>query len=151
MNYNSMTYRELVHYLDLNSTDPVVRRLVVMLTDGPNGIIAGLEKAGMDPKTWLFDGGYDSMSPGEYIEELRHKVRDLNEDNDDLQTQIAWIEGERDKLKVRSVMELIEEVNKEKTRCSVIASEAIKESIKVKEENAKLREQIDMWGRLNKV
>lgn len=151
MNYNSMTDTELLHYLDLYSDDPLIRRLVDVLQNTRGALVNDLENAGMDPKTWTFKTDWQDQYPGDYIIQLRNDLDRAEEELSDLQRELAQVEDERDQLKVRSVMQLIDEVNKEKIRCSVIASDAIKESNKVKEENAKLREQIDMWGRLNHV
>ena len=48
-------------------------------------------------------------------------------------------------------MDFVQEVWQEKRTASFKVSEAMNEVAQVKEQNAKLREQIDMWGRLNKV
>lgn len=151
MNYNVLTYRELVHYLDLNSTDPMVRRLVSMLTDGPNGIFAGLLDAGMDPRTWVFSSGYQDMTPGEYIQDLESEVRQLNESNDDLRYRLEQAEDERDALKTRNIVDFIEEVQAEKRANKELVREAMATVQAYKKENDKLTEQIDMWGKLNHV
>ena len=51
MNYNAMTDRELLHYLDLYSEDPVMRRLMHLLGNTRGSIVEELEEAGMDPQT----------------------------------------------------------------------------------------------------
>jgi hypothetical protein len=151
MNYNAMSDTEFMHYLDLYSEDPVVRRLVDVLTRTRGALIDDLEHAGMDSQSWTFGEGWNKYSPGQYIEELRNDVRHAESELELAQEELQQAIDERDQLKVRSVMQLIEEVNQEKTRCSLIASNAMKESNRVREENDKLREQIDMWGRLNHV
>lgn len=151
MNYNVLTYRELVHYLDFNSTDPVVRKLVSMLTDGPNDMFAGLVEAGMDPRTGVFSSGYRDMTPGEYIQDLEAEVRQLNESNDDLQCRLEWAEDERDQLKTRNIVDFIEEVQAEKRANQDLVRESIATVQAYKKENDKLKEQIDMWGRMNRV
>jgi hypothetical protein len=151
MNYNSMSDQELLHYLDLTSDDPVIRRLINVLAKTRGALIDDLESAGMDSQSWTFGDSWIKYSPGQYIEELRNDVRRAEDDLELAQDELRQAIDERDRLKVRGVMQLIEEVNREKTRCSLIASDAMKESNRVREENDKLREQIDMWGRLNHV
>ena len=151
MNYDSMADHELLHYLDLYSDDPLIRRLVNVLAKTRGALIDDLEHAGMDSQSWTFGEGWNKYSPGQYIEELRNEVRHAESELELAQEELEQAINERDQLKVRSVMQLIEEVNKEKTRCSLIASNAMKESNRVREENDKLREQIDMWGAMNRV
>ena len=151
MNYNSMTDTELLHYLDLYSDDPLIRRLINVLAKTRGALIDDLESAGMDSQSWTFGDGWTKYSPGQYIKELRNDVERAEDELELAQDELRQTIDERDQLKVRSVMQLIEEVNREKIRCSLIASDAMKESNKVREENDKLREQIDMWGRMNQL
>jgi hypothetical protein len=151
MNYNAMSDTEFMHYLDLYSEDPVVRRLVDVLTRTRGALIDDLEHAGMDSQSWTFGEGWNKYSPGQYIEELRNDVRHAESELELAQEELQQAIDERDQLKVRSVMQLIEEVQQEKNASASRANEAWKEANRVREENAKLREQIDMWGRLNHV
>ena len=151
MNYNSMTDTELLHYLDLSSNDPLIRRLINVLAKTRGALIDDLESAGMDSQSWTFGEGWNKYSPGQYIEELRNDVSRAEDELELAQEELEQMRDERDQLKTRNIMQFIDEVNKEKIRCSLIASDAMKESNKVREENDKLREQIDMWGRLNHV
>ena len=151
MNYNAMSDTEFMHYLDIYNDDPVVRRLINVLARTRGALIDDLESAGMDSQSWTFGEGWNKYSPGQYIEELRNDVRHAESELELAQEELEQAINERDQLKVRSVMQLIEEVNKEKTRCSLIASNAMKEANQVREENDKLREQIDMWGAMNRV
>jgi hypothetical protein len=151
MNYNSMSDQELLHYLDLSSDDPLIRRLINVLARTRGALIDDLESAGMDSQSWTFGEGWNKFSPGQYIEELRNDLRHAEDELELAQDELEKMRDERDQLKTRNIMQFIEEVNKEKIRCSLIASDAMKESNKVREENDKLREQIDMWGRLNHV
>jgi hypothetical protein len=151
MNYRSMSDQELLHYLDLTSNDPLIRRLINVLAKTRGALIDDLESAGMDSQSWTFGEGWTKYSPGQYIEELRNDLRQAEDELELAQAELEQAIDERDQLKVRGVMQLIDEVNKEKIRCSLMASDAVKESNRVREENDKLREQIDMWGKLNKV
>jgi len=151
MNYNSMTDLELLHYLDLYSDDPLIRRIVSVISNTRGALINDLEHAGMDPDTWMFRTDWQSMYPGDYIIHLESQLRHTEEELSGLQYKYDDLEEERDRLRTKSIMEFVQEVNNERLRASLTASEARKETEKVREENAKLREQIDMWGRLNKV
>ena len=151
MNCNSMSDHELLHYLDLSSNDPLIRRLINVLAKTRGALIDDLESAGMDSQSWTFGEGWNKYSPGQYIEELRNDVSRAEDELELAQEELEQMRDERDQLKTRNIMQFIEEVNKEKNRCSLIASDAMKESNKVREENDKLREQIDMWGRMNQL
>jgi hypothetical protein len=151
MNYNSMSDQELLHYLDLTSDDPLIRRLINVLAKTRGALIDDLESAGMDSQSWTFSEGWNKYSPGQYIEELRNDVRRAEDELELAQDDLRQAIDEKDQLKTRTIMQFIDEVNKEKIRCSLIASDAMKESNKVREENDKLREQIDMWGRMNQL
>ena len=149
MDYNAMTCREMIHYLDLNSTDPVVRKLVQYFAGA--GLITELEEAGMDPATQTFTEDNDIMDPGEYIESLRRRLRYAEDDLSDLQFKYEQVVEERDELKTRSIMDFVEEVWQEKRTAGYKVAEALKEAEQQRQENARLREQIDMWGRMNQV
>ena len=151
MNYNSMTDTELLHYLDLYSEDPLIRRLVDVLTRTRGALIDDLESAGMDPRSWTFGDGYNKFSPGQYIDELRNDLRHAEDQLEIAQREIVQIEDERDQLKTRSIMKFIEEVQHEKQANQDLIREAMGTVQAYKKENDKLKEQIDMWGRMNRV
>jgi len=151
MNYNSMTDFELLHYLDLYSDDPVIRRLVNFLSNTRGGLITDLEAAGMDPHTWQFETEWQHMYPGDYIQQLR---RDRDEAESDLahtKYKLEEAETELNELKTRSIMDFVQEVWQEKKTATFKVQEALKEAQAQKEENNRLREQIDMWGKMNRV
>ena len=151
MNYNAMSDHELMHYLDLYSTDPLVRRLIGVLARTRGALIDDLVDAGMDAQDWTFGDGWSRESPGQYIQELQRQIRGLEDDNDDLRKHKEELEDECARLKSRSVLEFLQEVEREKIENQSLVREAMKTVNAFKEENVKLREQIDMWGRLNHV
>jgi hypothetical protein len=151
MNYNSMSDTELLHYLDLYSEDPLIRRLVDVLARTRGALIDDLESAGMDSQSWTFGDGWSKFSPGQYIEELRNDLRHAENELEIAQQEILQIEDERDQLKVRSIIQLIEEVQAEKRANQDLVREAMGTVQAYKKENDKLKEQIDMWGRMNRV
>ncbi len=151
MNYNSMSDTELLHYLDLYSEDPLIRRLVDVLARTRGALIDDLESAGMDSQSWTFGDSWNKFSPGQYIEELRNDLRHAENELEMAQQEIIQIEDERDQLKVRSIIQLIEEVQAEKRANQELVRESIATVQAYKKENDKLKEQIDMWGRMNRV
>lgn len=151
MNYNSMSDFELLHYLDLHTDDPVIRRLVNFLSNTRGGLITDLEAAGMDPHTWQFETEWQHMYPGDYIQQLR---RDLEE----VETNLRWLQDDHheledkyNELKTRTIMDFVQEVWQEKKAATQKVQEAQKEINQVREQNDKLKEQIDMWAAMNRI
>jgi hypothetical protein len=151
MNYNSMSDFELLHYLDLYSTDPVIRRLVNFLSNTRGGLITDLEAAGMDPHTWQFETEWQSMYPGDYIQQLRR-------DRDEAESDLAYTKHELEEanrelyeLKTRSIMDFVQEVWQEKKAATAKVQQAQEEINQVKKQNDKLKEQIDMWAAMNRI
>lgn len=151
MNYNSMTDTELLHYLDFYSEDPLIRRLVDVLTRTRGALIDDLESAGMDSQSWTFGDSWNKFSPGQYIEELRNDLQYAEDQLEIAQQEIIQIEDERDQLKARSIIKFIEELQQEKRANQDLVREAMGTVQAYKKENDKLKEQIDMWGKLNHV
>ena len=146
-----MSDHELMHYLDLHSEDPVVRRLIGVLARTRGALINDLEAAGMDSQSWTFGEGWNKLSPGQYIEELRNDVERAEDELRLAQDELSGMLDECERLKTRTIMQFIEEVQSEKRISKTNADEAYKEAARVRQENAKLREQIDMWGAMNRV
>ena len=151
MNYNAMSDHELIHYLDLYSKDPMVRRLIGVLARTRGSLIDDLVDAGMNAQDWTFGDGWSRESPGQYIQELQRQNRGLEDDNDDLRKHKEELEDECDRLKSRSVLEFLQEVEREKIENQSLVREAMKTIKLYKDENEDLKEKIDMWGQLNRV
>lgn len=151
MNYNSMSDTEILHYLDLYSDDPLIRRLINVLAKTRGALIDDLEHAGMDSQSWTFGEGWGKFSPGQYIEELRHDVRRVEDELELAQEELEQMRDERDQLKTRNIMQFIEEVKQEKKANQDLVKDAMATVQAYKKENERLKEQIDMWGRLNHV
>ena len=149
MNYESMTARELVHYLDLYSNDPLVRRLVKLFTH--EELIAELVDAGMDPDTLMFQIDWGHESPGEYIQSLRNSLRDAEDEASDLRHRCEDLEEQLEQLRTRSIMDFIDEVRHVKRESESLVSDAMKTIKAYKDENESLKEKIDMWGKMNQV
>lgn len=151
MNYNSMTDAELLHYLDIYNDDPLIRRLVDVMSNTQGALLSDLENAGMDPDTWMFRTDWQRMYPGEYIIHLESQLRHVEEELSGLQYKYDDLEEERDRLKTRSIMDFVEEVKQEQRANQELVRESVATVQAFKKENERLKEQIDMWGRLNKV
>ena len=149
MNYNSMTAKELIHYLDLYNDNPVVRRLVSLFSN--DSLMADLVDAGMDPDTQLFQNQWGHESPGEYIRGLRSSLDDAEHEASQLRYRCEDLEDELEQLKTRSIMDFIEEVRHVRRNSEELVSDAMKTIKAYKDENESLKEKIDMWGRMNKV
>lgn len=151
MNYSAMNDHEVLHYLDIYSDDPLIRRLVNTLAKTRGALVDDLVDVGMDAQHWTFGDGWDKSSPGQYIQELQHRLDQAESDLRLAQRELEDMQDECDRLRARTIMDFIEEVQQEKANSASRANEAWKEAARVREENAKLREQIDMWGSLNRV
>lgn len=139
------TYQELVHHLDLYSTDPLVRRLIDFIVEGKNDVLSGLIDAGMDPVSREFNIDDVYLTPGEYIEHL-HKARQSAEDELYLaQAELADTIDERDQLKTRSVAELMASMEELVKRANADAAEARRIAQKTEQENEELKDKINVW------
>ena len=151
MNYNIMTDVELLNYLDIYSDDPLIRRIVKMLENTRGALLNDLENAGMDRVTWQFETEWQHLYPGDYIIHLRNELQALDRDADELRGQLEESEREREELKTRSLMDFVQEVWQEKRTASYKVQQALEQAADQKKENDRLREQIDMWGKMNQV
>lgn len=145
MNYNAMTDLELLHYLDIYSDDPLIRRLIDVLTRTRGEIITDLEEAGMDPQTWTFGDGWNKMFPGQYITDLEKQLQYVEEELEHKKYQLEEAETERDELKTRSIIDFVQEVWQEKRTNDLLVKEAIATVNAYKKENEELKEKINVW------
>ena len=151
MNYNSMTDVELLHYLDLCSDDPLIRRLIDVLQNTRGALLNDLENAGMDRDTWQFRTDYQWMYPGDYIIHLRNELENTESDLYAVQRELEEVQDKYEELSTRSIIKFIEELQQEKKANQELVREAMGTVQAYKKENDKLKEQIDMWGRMNRV
>ena len=151
MNYNTLDDTELLHYLDLYSDDPLTRRLIGVLARTRGALVNDLVDAGMDAQHWTFGDGWNQQGPGEYIQDLQRQIQNLEDDNDDLRKHKEELEEECDRLRSRSILEFLQEVERERTNNQGLVREAMTTVKAYRDENTKLKEQLDMWGRLNRV
>lgn len=143
------SYEELVHYLDLTATDPVVRRLVNMLNTD-SSLISGLIEAGMNTTTFTFEEDYQDYTPGEYIEYLEKEVQSHADRANDWEWKYDQVAEERDQLKVRSIAQVLHEMEKEVIVAKELKYAAERNLSQVKEENKELKDKINVWQILEK-
>ena len=143
MNINNLTARELVNYLSMTSTDPVVRRLIELLDT--SALRVDLESVGLDPVDDTFYDNGQYHSPSEYIRQLRSDIDYYQRESDDWQTQCERAEGECRRLKARGVAEVMEEMLQQVRRAEYSTNEAHKELAKIKQVNKDLEDKINVW------
>lgn len=148
MNYNHLTAKELIRYLGLTSTDPLVCRLVTLLQE--ESLIEELEEAGMDPVTKEFkDDGWNHRGPAEYIQHLRNDVDYYVREAEDLQEQVYSLEKEVAKLGARGVASLLADIH------HTLEAAKMEEGRqrRIAENERKLREEaeqkFEFWEKLN--
>lgn len=148
MNYNHLTAKELIHYLDLNSTDPLVLRLVKLLQE--ESLVEELEEAGMDPVTKEFrDDGWNYRGPAEYIQHLRNDLDYYVRECDDLQNQVYDLEKEIKNLSTISLVNFIADV---KHKLDMTIMEKDRANAKAEEERVKRKEaeqKFEFWDKMN--
>ncbi len=146
----NLTYKELVHYLDFNSTDPMVRRLLEYINNQEENIIEGLVQAGMDPINCRFDRNGYYHSPGEMIEKLCNDIDYAEREAAEWEEKYYNIKDERDRLRVRSVADLLNEMNEQVKRAQADRNNSDRIAEKYKQENQELQEKINVWTILEK-
>lgn len=139
------TYRELVHHLDLYTTDPLVRKLIDYIVVGEDTVMTSLIDAGMDPASYEFSDSYEYYTPGDYIEHLRKNAGYYEDELHLAQADLQDMTDERDKLKTRSIMDFINEVTRERTLSREKEYEARQNSARLEQENAELKDKINVW------
>jgi restriction endonuclease len=150
MNYNVMNDMELMDHLSMTSDDPLVRRLVKMLDKSYTGLVKELIEAGMDQNDWRFEGDYEYFEPGDYIRHLRNRVECAESDARSWEDKYDDACEERNRLKARSVAQLVSEMESEvrKYKDEKYASDRNRE--RVEKENKELRDKINVWTILEK-
>lgn len=142
----NLTYKELINYIDLNSTDPMVRRLLEILQDRDESIVEGLVQAGMDPVDHRFDYDGYYYSPGQYIDQLRNDVDFHEREAQEWEEKYQNMKDERDQLRARSVADLLADMRERIRRAEATAGEADREVTRLQRRNADLEEKINVWN-----
>ena len=146
----NLTYKELVLYLDFNSTDPMVRRLLEYINNQEENIIEGLVQAGMDPINCIFDRDGFYHSPGEMIEKLSNDLDYAERESAEWEEKCYRFKEERDQLQTRSVATLLSEMNEQVKRAQADRNNSDRVAEKYKQENQELQNKINVWTILEK-
>jgi hypothetical protein len=148
MNYEHLTAKELINYLDLYHEDPLVRRLVTLLRE--ESLIEELEEAGMDPVTKEFrDDGWNYLGPGEYIEHLRNDVDYYVREAEELQGQVHELEKEVKRFSTVNLVSFIADVHHklEMAKMEQGRAERIAEQERVLSKTAE--QKFEFWDKMN--
>lgn len=147
MNYLTMSSKELIHYLDFNSQDPIVRRLVKLLQE--ESLVEDLVAAGMDPETREFKHDWSYYSPSEFIEKLQNDVEYMDQDLIEKEREIADLEREVTRLSTKSLVQFIADVHEKLESAKMEEGRARR----IAEHEKKLREEaehkFEFWDKMN--
>jgi hypothetical protein len=144
------TYRELVHYLDITTTDPLVRKLIDMIIGGENTVLEQLIEEGMDPVTQTFYFDHEELDPGTYIHHLKRDCAHFEEEMEIAQNELEDMTRDRDRLSTRSVANLLADMEELVKRAKSETDNANRISRKVTQENDELKEKINVWSILER-
>jgi len=150
-NLNHLTDLELLNYLDLTSSDPIVLRLVNMLIGIRGGIVGELVEIGMDPATNIFTVDYQDYSPAEYIQHLESNTDWLEDELVVSQREVQELREEVKRLKIRSVVDILSEAKSAIRTAESLTRDAVKAAEKAQDENKILKEQLGIWNTLKTV
>ena len=153
MNLNHLSDVELLRYLDLTSTDPLIKRLINMLSAPNGGLVGDLVEAGMDPNTWVFTDDHQDYYPGDYITHLQKMVAYAEDDRAVAEMDLADAREELDKLSRRTVTQLLVDAEEAISTAEANRRYATREAEKAHEvidkvqaENRELKEKLGVWN-----
>lgn len=148
MNYQHLTAKELIRYLDLTSTDPLVRKLIQLLQD--ESLMEELEAVGMDPDTKAFrDDGWEYRSPGEYIEHLRRERDYYLEESDDQRRQIDQLEAEVKRMGTINLMNFIADVQHKMEMTTMEKDRAVRAAAADRKLREEAEHKFEFWEKMN--
>ena len=145
MKLNHLSDTELLHYLDLYSTDPIVQRLVNILSTTRAGLVNDLVDAGMDPETWLIEADGDKYTPGDYIVHLRSLVQYERDERHCAEDEQERLQREVDRLSARTIVDFLHEAKELVDRADRNAARAIRSAHELDCQNKELQEKLEMW------
>ena len=141
----NLTYKELVHYLDLTTTDPMVRRLIDMIIGGENTLLEHLIEEGMDPVNQTFYLDHEELDPGTYIHHLKRNCEYFEEEMIIAQNERDEEQEMRKRLETRSVADLLASMEEIVKRSKAEVDNANRIQRKTEQENDELKEKINVW------
>jgi hypothetical protein len=139
------TYQELVHYLDISTTDPLVRKLIDFIITGENTVLEQLIEEGMDPVTQTFYHDHEELDPGTYIHHLKRDSDYYQEEMEIAQNERDEEQVKRKRLETRSVADLLASMEEIVKRSKAEVDNANRIQRKTEQENDELKEKINVW------
>ena len=147
MNYTNLTKSELIRYLDLSSTDPLVRKLVTLLQE--EGLVRELTEVGMDPVTHKFEYDYDFYGPAEYINHLCNEVDFYQREREEAEYQIHQLEKEIKGLSTMTLMNFIADVNHKMEMNNLELARANNRAEAERAQRKEAEQKFEFWEKLN--
>jgi hypothetical protein len=147
MNYNSLSDKELLNYLDLYNDDPLVRRLLKILEEG--SIVQELVDAGMDPTNRTFEHDWQHLSPGDYIEQLRRDMEYHIEERDEIEQEKEHLEREVTRLSTMSLVKFIADVHQTLEMNKSERDRAVRQSEHERKLRNEAEQKFEFWEKLN--
>lgn len=141
----NLTIDELVHHLDITSTDPMVRQLVELLQTRDITLYRELINAGMDPKDCTFSDSVDELSPSEYIDHLRSDASYYKNEYDDMSAKLDAAEHTIKHLSARSIASVLEEMERQVKKAESNSSQMTRDCRAMQSKIEKLESQLTMW------
>jgi t-SNARE complex subunit (syntaxin) len=143
MNLNHLSDNELISYIIKYDDDPVRVRLATYMERIAGALIDDLEYAGMDPTycTFTTEWGSDRL-PGQYITHLEEEV-DIRD------REIRDLVEELDKMKLRSIVEVMDEFRNEIARLDRTVRAANEDMRRLEIQRNDALNQLNMWTTLN--
>ena len=153
MKLNHLSDSELLNYLSLHSNDPLILRLVDMLSTTRGGIISDLVDAGMDPNTWTFTEDYQEYYPGDYVIHLQKMADYDRQDREIAENNLEDMRKEVERLSRRTVTQLLMDAEEAISIAETNRRYADRETEKahqlidrVQLENRELKEKLGVWN-----
>lgn len=143
MKYDHLSTNELIHYLDLTTTDPMVRRLIELIQS--NTLKAELVEVGMDPEDCEFHYEGNYYRPSEYIRQLHSDIDYHQREAADWESQHYEMERERDRLKTRSVADLLHSMEELNRQYIAERDQAKRLAERYAQSNKELNDKINVW------
>lgn len=135
-----LTDSELIDHVLKYDTDPIRLRLAKIMDNTKGNLLDGLEYAGMDRETWLFENTWDA---GQYIRHLEEEINILNDDLHRVREKIAEMEA-------MTVIELISNLKDTIYREQARAALAVKYQREAEDREKETKKKLDMWAILNR-
>lgn len=147
MNYDNLSAKELIHYLDIYNDDPMVRRLVKLLQE--DSVVKELIDVGMDPTSNTFEHDWQHLSPGDYIEQLRRDMDYYIEERDEAEHKADELEREVIRLSTMSLVNFIADVHHKLEMNTMEKDRAVKRAEQEQELRKEAEKKFEFWDKMN--